>query len=531
MSLDLDAWLAAVRDGVAAAVPTAGAFAQHVAVRASTGSTNDDVARAALEGAPEGYTVIAAEQTGGRGRRGASWHSPSARGLYVSTLLRPDRWAAVRDDPSSPAPSLITLMAGVAVVNAIRDVGDGPVELKWPNDVMVRTNSESPLPQWRKLAGILAEGASDGGALRSVVLGIGINLAPSDAPADVASRLTTLDDERVATDLAPRARLQALVTALLVRLSQGTRVLAAGGADRIRDQWQRLSPSVEGATVRWHDQARAREGRTAGIDPRGALRVSTAEGECLVHGGDLDWVLEPVLDIGAFCREVEAHLCRVNGGHLVRIVGPSFDLVSGWAREGMPIRIVLHGVDRTVARATARGPRRRPVRVEFCEADVRDAYDRWRQAVGAHAAAQVRGNASGGTPPASPVRSLPKHLERVLVRLSATVATRDLPASFRDALDGTLRDVDACLDAARGARGEARLALVERLARIERVMTEAAVAALDDGRRASLREQAQRELASYRGQMPPEALRDAEDALVGDLVRKHFSLPQVRFDG
>src|SRR6187549_31862 len=99
-------------------------------------------------------------------------------------------------------------------------------------------------------------------------------------------------------------------------------------------------------------------------------------------------------DIGAFCRAVEAHLCRVNGGHLVRIVGPAFELVAGWAKEGLPLRVVLHGVDRTVARLTAKGPRRRPVRIEFCEADVRDATDQWRRAVGVHAAATQAATAS-----------------------------------------------------------------------------------------------------------------------------------------
>ena len=91
-------------------------------------------------------------------------------------------------------------------------------------------------------------------------------------------------------------------------------------------------------------------------------------------------------DIGEFCRQVEAHLCRVNGGHHVRIVGPAFELVSGWVQEGIPLRVALHGIDRTVTRLTARGSRRRPVRIEFCDADVRDAFDQWRKAVGVHAA-------------------------------------------------------------------------------------------------------------------------------------------------
>ena len=171
-----------------------------------------------------------------------------------------------------------------------------------------------------------------------------------------------------------------------------------------------------------------------------------------------------VTDIGAFCRAVEAHLCRVNGGHLVRIVGPAFELVAGWAKEGMPLRIVLHGVDRTVARLTAKGPRRRPVRIEFCEADVRDAADQWRRAVGVHAATSMaRPRRHRPTSRPSRLPSLPKHLERVLVRLSAVTATSALPPALSEAVVATIRVVDACLDASRGARGEARTAIIERL--------------------------------------------------------------------
>ena len=37
------------------------------------------------------------------------------------------------------------------------------------------------------------------------------------------------------------------------------------------------------------------------------------------------------VDVPAYCREVEAYLCRRNGGHLIRLVGPSFELVRDWA--------------------------------------------------------------------------------------------------------------------------------------------------------------------------------------------------------
>jgi hypothetical protein len=139
--------------------------------------------------------------------------------------------------------------------------------------------------------------------------------------------------------------------------------------------------------------------------------------------------------------------------------------------------------------------------------------------------------ASHDTTTAPRVPSLPKHLERVLVRLSALGATRDLPAALAAVLDATIRDVDACLDASRGARGDARHALLERLAGIEQTMTSAAIAALDAAQRAALDDQVGRELSPYRRQMPPDALRDAEVSLLGDLARRHFTLPQVRLDG
>jgi hypothetical protein len=248
---------------------------------------------------------------------------------------------------------------------------------------------------------------------------------------------------------------------------------------------------------------------------------------------DADVSSTPVTDIGAYCRAVESHLCRVNGGHLVRIVGPAFELVAGWAKEGVPLRVVLHGVDRTITRLTAKGPRRRPVRIEFCEADVRDAADQWRRAVGVRAAATAPTATVGAADSAAAARvsSLPKHLERVLVRLSALAATRDWPPSLVDALAGTIRDVDTCLDASRVARRQARTAILDQLGAIERAMTQAALASVPEARRRELLDQVRTELTPYREQMPAAAYRDAEEALLGELVRKHFSLPQVRLDG
>lgn len=295
MTPALAAWLDAVRRGVAAASPAAGDFAQHVHVLATTGSTNDDVSAAAVQGAPQGYTVVAAEQTAGRGRRGASWHSPAAHGLYVSTLLRPDRWPVSRTSPDGAAASLVTLMAGVAVASAVADVCDVPVELKWPNDVMVRTGwpagDGAAAAPWRKLAGILAEGASDGGVLRSVVLGVGLNVFHSEAPPEVAARMTALE-ESTGADAAGLTLVTRLVTALLTRLAEGCALLSRGQLEEVRTRWRALAPSVDGTPVRWHHLGVTHVGRAQGIDETGALRVRVAESaEMTVHGGDVEWLV------------------------------------------------------------------------------------------------------------------------------------------------------------------------------------------------------------------------------------------------
>jgi BirA family biotin operon repressor/biotin-[acetyl-CoA-carboxylase] ligase len=121
----------------------------------STGSTNADLAAEAKSGAAEGLVLLAEAQTGGRGRLARSWLSPPRAGVYVSVLLRPTT-------PTASWP-LLTLLSGLAVVEAVVGVGRVDARLKWPNDVLVGG---------RKLAGILAERVDD-----AVVVGIGMNVS------------------------------------------------------------------------------------------------------------------------------------------------------------------------------------------------------------------------------------------------------------------------------------------------------------------------------------------------------------------
>src|SRR6185436_9792131 len=110
----------------------------------ATSSTNDVAAHLAELGANEGTIVAADAQTAGRGRLGRSWFSPPGAGLYVSIVLRPSGDLSKTGNPSA----LLTLASGVAIAEGVGASTGLPVEIKWPNDVMIGR---------RKLAGILAE--------------------------------------------------------------------------------------------------------------------------------------------------------------------------------------------------------------------------------------------------------------------------------------------------------------------------------------------------------------------------------------
>ena len=232
-------------------------------------STNDTAAELAALGAPDGSVVIAGRQTGGRGRRGREWYSPEGVGLYLSMILR------------GRQPPVVTLLAGVAVAEAIRETTGVAVDVKWPNDLVAAPRSAT---SWRKLAGILTE-AFPPGAGEGAIVGIGVNVGDTQYPSHLASTAVALD-QCVGT---PVDR-YGLCGALLMRLDRWRRRVAADGDADLLDRWRELSPSSVGASVAWNDGAGAtRCGITAGIDGTGALLVEVNGATERIVGGDLRW--------------------------------------------------------------------------------------------------------------------------------------------------------------------------------------------------------------------------------------------------
>ena len=232
-----------------------------------------------------------------------------------------------------------------------------------------------------------------------------------------------------------------------------------------------------------------------------------------------------------YCREIEAYLCRKNDGHLIRIVGPSFERVCEWAAQGIPLKIAWQGIDAYFVRYYAKGVRRRPVQIDFCENDILDAFDAWRRAVGVRL---PHAQATEGTEDEAAVkrskRSLPEHLDRVCERVTARRAGMTPPPPEFDAvLEAVTSEAAAFRDLPGPLRGETRERIMARLVELDRMMLDAAYAHLDPAAMESMRAEAAEQLLPFRDRMPLETYQHAIDSAVDRLLREREQLPTVSF--
>jgi hypothetical protein len=227
-----------------------------------------------------------------------------------------------------------------------------------------------------------------------------------------------------------------------------------------------------------------------------------------------------------YCRALEAHLTRKNDGHLIRIVGPAFELVRGWAEQGIPFKVACYGIDRAFERYYAKGARRRPLRIEFCKDDVLDAFDQWRRAVG------VRGVTDEQAPPRRR-EGLATHIARAVSRLTALrggPALAEGRPTLRvadDVLDEVVRALDALGASAERARGQARERILADLTALDTRLVDAARAAAGEALLAELDAQADDDLRPFRERMPADAWRHARMAAQTRLLRERAQLPAL----
>lgn len=220
-------------------------------------STNSELKRRAMAGAPDGTVLIACRQTGGRGRRGRTFFSPDG-GLYMSVLLR-------RSIPCEVLP-LLTIAAATAVALAIEQQIGRSVALKWVNDVYLDA---------RKVCGILAEAVTDGTReTPSIVVGVGVNLQvpaggfPAELPTAGALFAAPPAAETVA----------ALAAGILTRLGSYAAHLEA----RAYLPDYRARSFLLGQTVAFCERGTWSEGLAEAIDDDGGLQVRLSDGTARV---------------------------------------------------------------------------------------------------------------------------------------------------------------------------------------------------------------------------------------------------------
>jgi BirA family biotin operon repressor/biotin-[acetyl-CoA-carboxylase] ligase len=229
-------------------------------------STNLEAAKHAAAGAASGLWVVASEQTAGRGRQGREWSSPRGAGIYCSVLLRPQF-----DQNDWP---LLTLLAAVAVQDALIATCKLKTDIKWPNDI---------LHDGKKLCGILAETVETTNG-RDVVIGIGINLTNESFPPELETHATS-----VAAGANSEPDLEKVLKTLQrCFMSRYEDLKLPAGPARVVSEWMQRSSYAEGKTVSVTEGDEEFAGTTRGLEPDGALRVETASGEIrIVRAGDV----------------------------------------------------------------------------------------------------------------------------------------------------------------------------------------------------------------------------------------------------
>jgi BirA family biotin operon repressor/biotin-[acetyl-CoA-carboxylase] ligase len=234
------------------------------------GSTNSEAKRLALQGAAEGTVVAAGFQTGGRGRLGREWVAPRGSSLLISVVLRPEL------EPRGV--QQVTMVCGLAAVEAIEAVTGVAVGLKWPNDLVAGSS---------KLGGILTEVALDGDRVDYAVVGTGINvnLDPARLPQGLrmpATSLSCLVGRQV-------SRLS-LVQRFLLEIEKRYDSLKAGSSLLV--EWSSKLATL-GTVVRGEFKGLEMTGLAESVDADGGLLVRLDSGDLVkVLAGDVDLVHE-----------------------------------------------------------------------------------------------------------------------------------------------------------------------------------------------------------------------------------------------
>jgi BirA family biotin operon repressor/biotin-[acetyl-CoA-carboxylase] ligase len=229
----------------------------------SIDSTNAEALRAIERGRAAPFLVLAERQTAGRGRRGRKWVSPFAENVYYSLVLRIEGGMRQLEG--------LSLVVGLAVMQALRELGVSAAGLKWPNDVLVGQ---------KKIAGILLELVGDPADVCHVVLGVGIN---------VNMQMTDEVDQQWTSMRLETGKVfdrNQMVAVLSEKLQGYLHRHQLEGFSAIQSEWEQ-NHLWQGRAVSLIAGVTQIDGEVLGIDKQGALRLKVDGVEKSFSGGEL----------------------------------------------------------------------------------------------------------------------------------------------------------------------------------------------------------------------------------------------------
>jgi len=234
-----------------------------VSIHESLDSTNAESLRAIDRGQTAPFVILAERQLAGRGRRGRKWVSPFAENIYYSLVLRMDGGMRQLEG--------LSLVVGLAVLSALREMGIERAGLKWPNDVLVGN---------KKIAGILLELVGDPADVCHLVIGIGIN-ANMRVASEVDQAWTS-----VFLESGKAINRNSLVSSLNQSLLTYLKRHESSGFAAIQAEWE-SNHLWQGREVSLIAGVHQVDGTVMGIDQQGALRMNVNGEEKVFSGGEL----------------------------------------------------------------------------------------------------------------------------------------------------------------------------------------------------------------------------------------------------
>ncbi|EMH3447717.1 bifunctional biotin--[acetyl-CoA-carboxylase] ligase/biotin operon repressor BirA [Vibrio harveyi] len=218
-----------------------------------------------VDDSDKGRVCLAEYQAKGRGRRGRQWISPFGTNLYLSMYWRLDAGMA--------AAMGLSLVVGIAAVEAIEEMGIQGVKLKWPNDVYYED---------KKLAGILVEMSGQAGGAAHLVIGMGLNIGMPDLQPEIDQPWTTLNQVSDSLDIDRNQ----LAINLIEHWKKALEEYEMTGLGGFVERWNRLDNFI-GRPVKLLMGPREIHGVVKGIDQQGGVVLETTNGLETYVGGEI----------------------------------------------------------------------------------------------------------------------------------------------------------------------------------------------------------------------------------------------------